>query len=359
MRVVIVNRHMSDYLGGSEMQCHNIANGLSARGHEVAYVAPHGSPRLYEVAYRVVAVEPDAGSIASQILDLKPDVVYWRFNKYKFRRVAATLSRNRIPLIFAVSHIDDTKRMNYLTDPSKGLLGLCRAGKEALVNAFNYGGFKFVSGATVLNPEYLGILPVPFDRFVPNSVVLDSVPFHWPRPYVVWVANLKKAKRPEAFVRLAKELAEEKVDFLMVGDIVSHEYEWVRSASVSDFYYLGKMPVENVNGVLRGALGLVHTCEPEGFGNNFIQAWLAGKPTISLSFDPGGFIAGEKLGAISHNDFAMFVEQVRKLINDTDWRRITGSRAKHFADATFSLNNTVDGIEAVLKLVAETTSNND
>jgi hypothetical protein len=37
MKILIINQHISDALGGSEMQCDLIAHGLTNLGHQVIY----------------------------------------------------------------------------------------------------------------------------------------------------------------------------------------------------------------------------------------------------------------------------------------------------------------------------------
>lgn len=348
MQIAIVNRHASDVLGGSEIQCDNIATGLQNRGHCVTYIAPGGAKsKNYNRTYSVKPVDPTGESIAHAVLASNPDVVYWRLNRYMLFRAARIISSHRVPIVFAVSHIRDTKRFQH-TSSINTPKGLIRAAKEIFTNAYNYQGFKYVSAATSLNPDFLGLLPISHQIHVPNSVTMDSMPFSWPRPYVVWIANLKAAKRPELFVRLAARLEHTGVDFLMFGQIQAEEYNGIGSGAPSNFHYLGPCTFEESNGVISSSLLLAHTCRPEGFGNNFIQAWLAGKPTVSLGFDPGGYIEQEKLGGFADDDFENFVSTIEALLCSDAKRHEVGKRARTFAEANFSVQRTVDTLEKVL-----------
>ena len=78
----------------------------------------------------------------------------------------------------------------------------------------------------------------------------------------------------------------------------------------------------------------VHTCNPEGFGNNFIQAWLQGKPTITIFFDPDNIIEEQNLGFYSKT-FNNLVLDTEKLINDKILRDSMGKRAREFARENF------------------------
>jgi glycosyltransferase involved in cell wall biosynthesis len=347
VHVVIVNRHPIDVLGGSESQCDNIAAELHRRGELVTYLAPGAQAnRTYPRDYRVLAVAENAGSIARAAIAARPDMLYWRLNKYHFRNAARAIGAAGIPIVFAISHINDTRMFAYYERPFAGVTQTLRAAKQALASAYNFGGYAYVSGVTSLNPEFLGRLPVKRQQFVPNSVDESGVAFSWPRPFVAWVANIKPAKRPEAFVDLARRLGDRGVDFLMIGAIQSVDYAWVEDVpDVPNFHYLGSKSIAEVNGVLEHAMVLAHTCLPEGFGNIFIQAWLAGTPTVSLGFDPAGFITANDLGGMAGNDPALFAAQVARLIDDPDLRAVVGERARVFARANFSIKQTVDVLQ--------------
>ena len=51
--------------------------------------------------------------------------------------------------------------------------------------------------------------------------------FIWDKPYVVWVANIKHPKRPECFIELANRSNNMEVDFLMIGKIQDHNYDYI------------------------------------------------------------------------------------------------------------------------------------
>jgi glycosyltransferase involved in cell wall biosynthesis len=165
-------------------------------------------------------------------------------------------------------------------------------------------------------------------------VFLRSTPFEWPRPFVAWVASLKSDKRPEVFVELARRCQDLELDFLMVGRLVETHYRGVLDVAPANLHYLGEVEPPAVNGLLASSLMLVHTCKPEGFGNNFMQAWLQGKPTLTLEFDPDGLIEDRGLGY--RTDTLDGLEQrVRELCFDEPLRAEMGRRARELVDADF------------------------
>lgn len=82
MRVAIVNRHLRDGAGGSELQCDLIARGLVARGHDVLHVvASEGDAALDGLPYACVRVGTDVDAAVAECAAWRPDVVYWRMNR--------------------------------------------------------------------------------------------------------------------------------------------------------------------------------------------------------------------------------------------------------------------------------------
>lgn len=351
MNVVIVNQHKDDSVGGSELQCDFIANGLLERAHEVVYVAPTKNPDFVSnTKYKLVKIRNCSEAIVASVLLAEPDVVYWRYNKKHLLNVARALKQNDIPLVFAVSHVNDVLRWPkrpYSFVRSNGLHHLIKVRRQ-------YSGFKYASALTSNNEDYLRLSPVEKKYYIPNGMTRAVVPFRYNKPYIMWVANIKASKRPEVTVRLAASLAEDGVDVLMVGNIQSSDYDWLRSTEnlPTNFKYLGSKTVEEVNGMLAGSLLHVHTCYPEGFPNIFIQAWMQAKPTVSFGFDPDGLISGESLGFACNNDYKRFVDSVRCLVASQRLREEMGTNAKRYAIERFDMARLVTSVEKVLADVA-------
>lgn len=76
-RIAIINQHVTDTLGGSEIQCDIIAHGLWERGHLISYLAIDGRTEGdYKTPYQVVPVARNADRIAEKVLELGSDIVY-------------------------------------------------------------------------------------------------------------------------------------------------------------------------------------------------------------------------------------------------------------------------------------------
>jgi glycosyltransferase involved in cell wall biosynthesis len=364
MKIVIINQHPHDKLGGSEIQCDIIATYLTRFGHQVTYLAVKAIATAYETPYTVIPL-PDFKSwqIYQSLKKIRPDVVYWRHNKKGLLVSAAVSKLLGSRFICSISSLYDTKPLVYSgqtiftgTSNRKADLHYWRSVLSDLIHLrplrsiFNYLAILFFAdGVVTLNQDYLSKIPHKNKIIIHNSMPTLTTDFEWPRPYIVWVANLKRIKNPDKFFELAKALTGTGVDFLMVGKLLDQSYSYLATANneCTSFHYLGPQSPLVVNGILANSLFLVHTCNPEGFGNIFIQAWLQAKPTISLYFDPEGIIEGERIGYLSRT-FSQLVEQTRFLIENESKRTAMGQRAQQFATKQFDAEVNVRRLENFL-----------
>ncbi|MBW3466350.1 glycosyltransferase family 4 protein [Arthrospiribacter ruber] len=358
MKVLIVNKHIFQTIGGSEMQCDIIARGLINRGHSVIYGTPStlpvkgqpGQNLPYQVDYFDLE---NVKTVQQFLLAHKPDIIYWRFNKHFLNIIVPTAKTLQIPFVFAVSHINDVTKFAFKSKKLKGITGrfksIINIWKQKIHSARQYQYFNYVAGLTSLNSEFLGKVGVPKQRLIRNAVPTGIIDFHWDRPFIVWISSIKASKRPEAFIELAKSCRELELDFLMIGPIQQQAYEKpiYEASKMPNFHYLGSKNPDEVNGVLSKAYLLINTCEPEGFGNNFIQAWMFGCPSISLSFDPDGIIEKQQLGFVSGTEKQMEAD-VRKLYHNETLRNEMGDMAKLYAQENFSQEGLAKEVEAFL-----------
>jgi len=367
MKIVIINLHPQDQLGGSELQCDMIANRLTQIGHQVDYLAVSGKQHLYETSYKVTSIDIRNPIRLYKILKtIKPDIVYWRHSKDSLLNSSIVAKLAGCKFVYSMSSLNDSKFWNF-----NGFIYFTKPGWykrnwlyyllhdyfyiNIVHSAFNYLAIPFiVDGVIGMNSDYLENVLNKRKIHIHDSVTTETKDFYWPKPYVVWVANLKNIKNPEKFFDLAEELKEIPVDFLMVGKIQNKYYNYFLNddESVPNFHYLGeKSPIE-VNGIIKNSLLLAHTCDIEGFPNNFIQAWHQGKPTISLYFDPEGIIERERIGFFSKT-FPMFVQQTKFLLENEIERTLMGQRAQSIARKYFDTNENIRKLEDFLSKIVK------
>lgn len=352
MKILIFCYHIKDAVGGAEIQCDIIARGMVEHGHEVLYLSPMEAEVRQEVYknYNLIHVGKNFNSIYDEICNYNPDVIYWRAYKGDFYKLSKLLSK-KFKLVYAVSALHDVSYKPYwsIFVNNFTIKSLLKFVKNVYVTFWQRQAFVHFTTLTFLNSNYLSYINHKNKIIIRNSMdinISSSIP--WKRKYVIWVANIKPTKRPEEFFRLAKKFEDIDIDFLMIGryNCEHSEYSYLNDENSwpKNFYYLGEKSLEEVNFYIKNSLFHVHTCDPEGFGNIFIQAWLLQKASLSLNFDPEGLINKYNLGYFSDGDINLFYKQFKSLIDNPDLLNEKSINARKIAYQYFSKDNMIDKI---------------
>ena len=350
MKILIMNQHFSDYIGGSELQCDLIAKYLKKHGYNVIYGAINSKGNCYKAGYKVIPIKKlSFWSLRKIFKETKPGLVYWRYNKNYLLAAGILCNYYNIKLLFSISTFTDIKKWVLIKLPGlkrqgiqRRLRSFVRLIKVLFSNRINYMGYHFVDGVVSLRENLLQNIPSVKNKLLKiciyNSMEIRiSGEFQWNKPYVVWVANIKERKNPALYIKAAEKFIDKKVDFLMVGKIQDNSYSFINDKDnlPINFFYLGEKHLEEVNSIIKSSLFLVSTCDPEGFSNNFIQAWMLGKPTITLFFDPDGLIEKYNIGYFSRTFENMCID-ISTLIEDEVLRSKMGSHARKIAVELFN-----------------------
>jgi glycosyltransferase involved in cell wall biosynthesis len=360
MKILVLNQHPSDVIGGSEIQCDLIATHLTRLGHEVVYFAVNGKQQKYGTSYPVEPGMLTWKELRRIIAKYRPELVLWRFSKRKFLSSVLALKFMRVKIVFSVSNISDVTRWSHkIRFHATTLTGKLRILRSFLIqvisNRINHFGYYFIDGVIAQTEQQTHQVPVRKETVIYNSADATVVPFSWKKPFIIWVANLKSRKNPEAYIDLARSLQDTGIDFLMVGKIISSKYNNLLNDSFlpPNVQYLGTKQYPEVNGIIQEALFLVHTTYgPEGFPNVFIQAWLQGKPVVSLYCDPDNLIQNNKLGYFSRN-VEQLIKDTKVLIDNETLRHELGQRAKTFAEGHFNPEKNIRRFETFFQEVCK------
>jgi glycosyltransferase involved in cell wall biosynthesis len=152
-------------------------------------------------------------------------------------------------------------------------------------------------------------------------------------PLVVWIANAKRWKQPEMFVRLARACKDLPATFLLAGGRATSPFRqqlMKEAVGLRNLEVRWSVPFEETNELLAAASLLVNTSTREGFPNTFVQAWLRETPVVSLWLDPDGVLSREKIGIRSGN-LQQMVEDVGRLVQEDSLREEMGKRARTYA----------------------------
>lgn len=279
------------------------------------------------------------GRIKKILKNENPDVVYQRV-AYSMTGIAVYLGKKLgIKTIWHISHnkeIDNKKLINLVFHPIRWI-----------ENAWLSYGIKHADYIVAQSRDQVDLLKWNFRRN--NAIICRN--FHllpdcsiqrgFPKK-VVWVANLKRWKNPEAFVELALYFQSRKdTVFIMAGR--SGTSKWSakildRIETMPNITYLGELKIEDVNKLLSDAYLFVNTSYYEGFPNTFIQAWLRGVPVLSLMVDPDHVLENHQTGKYA-GDFTHLIKYLELFLNDETLRNNAGKKALEYAREYHSMRN--------------------
>lgn len=353
--------HYTDVMGGAQYQVKLLIEHLSKNPkYEIYYLTRNVDSYYNPSQYRIVRINSennptsisffsDLRSIVKILSEIKPDIIYQRV-ACAYTGVAAYYGkRNNCTTVWHISSDADVTPPDFRLTKNLFTRYLDR-------KILNYGIARIDKIIAQTNAQ-ARLLDNYFSRKV-DAVISN---FH-PLPdeeidksnmiNVVWVANLKKLKQPDIFIKLARSLSDiPNVKFTMIGRIQGSS-SWSSALNNSidatpNLEYLGELPQKEVNRILANSHILVNTSEFEGFSNTFIQAWMREVPVISLHVNPDQLLDGERLGMCS-GTFERLLVDVRTLILDNTKRERMRAQCRAYAYKNHSLKN----IESIVSIIA-------
>jgi glycosyltransferase involved in cell wall biosynthesis len=315
--------HKHERVGGEEVQHAQLAAALVRLGHDVRLVVADFGQRdgaVYEGVTTLRAFKESAGlpglryiypqwtGLWSAIARADADVYYYSCAGMILGMLAMYCDRNNRRLVFRVARDDDCDldrvEIRYRRDRWLYQYGLNRT-DAVLVQTItqqqdllkNFGLPSTVAGMLVARP---------FPSASPMAKDVD----------VLWVANLRKVKRPDRLLELARAMPG--VRFHMAGAAVPGEEDLFRlveagARELPNLTFHGGVPYKDVGKLFDRARIFANTSELEGFPNTYLQAWVRGVPVVT-TFDPDGLVKSAGLGS-SHASVPEMIRGLEQMLH--------------------------------------------
>jgi glycosyltransferase involved in cell wall biosynthesis len=351
VKICVVNPF--EHGGGAEYQTSLLIEALGA-GRDVTYLTHFADRRPRARSYRIEVVGDggpiprvgylaEARSLYRKLEKIGPDVIYQRV-ACAYTGVCAYYSqRHSVPMIWHVCHeAEVAPRM------LERVRNMPRQWIET--RAVGYGARR-ATRIVVQTERQAELLRANYgraaDAVIPNfhpparEAIDKSGPFT-----VLWVANLKTWKQPDAFVRLAARFASRSdIRFVMIGApaAATGNHAWREALmrgieQTGNLEYLGERPQAEVNELLARAHVFVNTSKAEGFPNTFIQAWMRDAAVVSLCVDPDGVLEREGVGIAAGTEDRL-AAAISRLSADREALAGYARRARTHVAAHHSLEN--------------------
>lgn len=368
MRILLISSsYPSERMGGAEYQTFLLAKGLANLNHQTLFLATNMESEN-ELVDNKIAVEgiPSRMKIGWRnhyhrlytiVEQFKPDIIYVRdFNEIAI--VSSISTEMKIPMVSMSCHAMETTPFLVGYHPFE-TLGHFRK-RDTLAHFRSFLSIRSTA-AHVCNTKALKRSIQRWYRHKTFQTIYNGSPIplkdcvhQVSTGQVIWVNNLKRWKRPELFIELARNLPEYR--FMMVGRLSGgrtflRDIKKKLAKAPPNLQYLGALPIESVNELISQSDLLLYTSLPvEGFGNSFIQAWLRCVPTLSLSYQLDGILERESIGRCSPS-FDSLVADVNELMKDEQLRLEMGSRAREYASRNHNPDKMVSKYECLFKNV--------
>ncbi|NQV82610.1 MAG: glycosyltransferase family 4 protein [Rhodospirillales bacterium] len=166
------------------------------------------------------------------------------------------------------------------------------------------------------------------------------------RQRVVWIGRADNVKQPDLFLSLAREFPEVAFEMILgenLEDIARPIYE----NKPDNLTITERIQPDMIVNWIAGATALVNTSRFEGFPNTFLEAWAVGVPVLSLNVDPDGVIERFGCGIVANGDQQRFAIGLRRLVDDTEFRKETGQRGRSYVEESHKLAKAVDRLEDI------------
>lgn len=352
---VVVPTHWTTRMGGAQYQAKCLVNGLiESKKYEVYCLSKNVNENNVDGDYNLINIANRKGlSRYGFVFDIfrlfkilnriKPDIIYQRVGCAYTGVCAHYARKNHIKMIWNIAHENDVSPQEYLASPiflvkyiDKYILeyGIKHA-THIIAQTKRQSEMMQSSYARQADEVIYNFHPFPSEKIIKDR---DQV-------NVLWVANLKPWKKPEAFIELASRFESQnknKARFVMIGE-PSADTGWQnkmnkRIAQLNNLVYLGKLNQDQVNEEMAIADIFVNSSLFEGFANTFIQAWMRKVPVVSLHFNPDKLLSSGTIGLYSGN-MDQLVSDVMLLVDDCEKRKIMGETAQQYAFEHHSFKN--------------------
>jgi glycosyltransferase involved in cell wall biosynthesis len=303
--------------GGAETQMVVIARELARGGLRVAFVAYREDlPASVEGIDVIIQRPPRIGvpllrSIEASVRTLhavvrgKPRVVVQRNASVVTGLVALAARATGRRFVYSSANVIDFE--------------FARLEPSRLKVAVFHLGIRLANELVVQTPEQVQLAHVRFGRTARliRSVAEPARPRSGTPSAFLWIGRLATYKHPHAYLDLAATVPEAAFRMLCVpsgpdGPRLAAEIQ-ARAARLPNVELVAPRPRAELAGLYDDAVAVVNTAEFEGMPNIFLEGWSRGVPALTLTHDPDGVVARERLGAFAAGNAARFAKEARTL----------------------------------------------
>jgi glycosyltransferase involved in cell wall biosynthesis len=330
--------------GGAERQTALLAQGLAARGLDVAHVVlpvrnpvPPPVPGITVVSRapyggdtRVMGLPLEARSVWRAMAQASARVYVFRMGSPVLGLAALFCRAHKRRLVFSsANNLDFT--FESLTDT------------RVKLEAYRF-GVRRADAVVVQTEEQVELARGAFPD-LPRVMRISSFAEPAEGPPVppvafLWIGRLVPYKEPQRYLDLAEALPEAK--FRMIGIDFRDHLDLAadvrrRAGTIPNLELIEPQPRERAMRLVEEAVALVNTSRLEGMPNVFLEAWAREVPVLTLSFDPDGRVTEHDLGVSAEGSWERFLAGARRLWEARDRRSALWAHTRVYVEMAHGL----------------------
>ena len=189
-------------------------------------------------------------------------------------------------------------------------------------------GLKKADVVIAQNEDHKKLLKINYGKeavVIKNSFNIAGKNGDIQRRFILWVSNSRSQKRPEIFLKLAKDFPDE--NFVMImpkSDIRLWKRIYSQISLIENLEFIEKVPFDKIDKYFNEDKVFVNTSLYEGFPNTFIQAAMCGTPIISLLVNPDNFIDNYKCGYAAEGNYDKMKKQLNEILHNREiWEKFS------------------------------------
>ena len=143
---------------------------------------------------------------------------------------------------------------------------------------------------------------------------------------ILWVARSAKTKRPELFLKLARQFPNKKFTMICQKATGDNDYDALKAQATraQNVRFIPSVPFDQIHTYFLRAKVFINTSESEGFPNTFIQSCQAATPILSLKVNPDNILNRYQCVLCADGQWKSGTQMLEQRLNPktaSDWGR--------------------------------------
>lgn len=170
------------------------------------------------------------------------------------------------------------------------------------------------------------------------------------RDTILWVGRSTGVKRPELFLKAAREMPQEKFTMICSRATGDDRYDELagRASKIKNLQFIQWTPFDRMDSYFGGAKVFVNTSESEGFPNTYVHACKCATPILTLKVNPDNFISKYQCGMCADDNWDRFVEMLNMLLEPGTAERY-GKNGRKYVDENHNIGRIIEDYKKIFR----------